>query len=144
MTFILSIHNICCPLECKYASFFEPLQKKRTAIVNGLVEPTDEEADFPSDEEEEAEDNQVENISDDIKDKVKLVKDAKDGEEDGEEENPKGIPEFWLTIFKNVEVIAENIQEADEAILTHLTDVVVMQHDKPMVSLYGLDHVENH
>jgi nucleosome assembly protein 1-like 1 len=112
-------------LECKYASLFEPLQKKRTEIVTGLVEPTDEEADFPSDDEdEEAEENQV---AKEIKDKVKL--DKADGDA---EENPTGIPEFWLTIFKNVEVIAENIQEADEAILAHLTDVIVKQQEKPM------------
>jgi len=112
-------------LECKYASVFEEHNKRRTNIVNGVVEPTDEECDFPSDEEEEAEDgaeNNVGKISDEVKDKVKL----------DEEENAKGIPEFWLTIFKNVEIISDNIQEADEPILQHLTDIVVKQQEKPM------------
>ena len=106
-------------LECKYASLYEPLNKKRNDIVNGIVEPTDEECEFPSDDEEEEENGEVEKKEEDTEEK---------------DENAVGIPEFWLTIFKNVEVIAENIQEADEPILTHLTDVVVKQQEKPLVN----------
>lgn len=114
-------------LECKYAAMFEPMNKKRTEIVNGTVEPTDEECDFPSDEEEDEENEE----NGDVK-KEEPEEKEKDKKED---ENVKGIPEFWLTIFKNVELIAENIQEADEPILAHLTDIVVKQQEKPMVSV---------
>lgn len=120
-------------LECKYSALFEPLHLKRADIVNGAHEPTDEEADFPSDEEEdEDEDETAENGAGKTKDKKETdKKEAADAaDESGEklheyDENTKGIPEFWLTIFKSVELIAENLQDHDMDILTHLTDVRV-------------------
>jgi nucleosome assembly protein 1-like 1 len=45
----------------------------------------------------------------------------------------KGIPEFWLTTFKNVEMLQEMIMEHDEPILEKLTDVTVTFSEKPMV-----------
>lgn len=48
--------------------------------------------------------------------------------------NPSGIPEFWLTIFKNVGILAEMVQEHDEPILKHLIDVkVILLKADPMV-----------
>jgi len=44
-----------------------------------------------------------------------------------------GVPEFWLTTFKNVDIIAEMIQEHDEPILKHLTDVEVKVSKEPML-----------
>lgn len=118
-------------LECKYASMMDPLNKKRCDIVNGVVEPTDEECNFPSDEEEE-EDEEEEGKE--ANGEVKKEKKEKVKEEESEEDkNIKGIPEFWLTILKNVELIAENIQEHDEPILEHLTDINVKMIAKPMV-----------
>ena len=35
----------------------------------------------------------------------------------------KGVPEFWLTIFKNVELLQEMVQEHDEAVLKSLCDI---------------------
>ena len=111
-------------LEVKYNLKYEPLYKKRNEIVNGLYEPNDEECNFPSDEDEED-------------DEENEVKDEKLKVEDSEEEkNTKGIPEFWLTIFKNVDVIAENIQEHDEKILTSLKDVRVVLFKDPPVCPY--------
>lgn len=51
-----------------------------------------------------------------------------------ENEDIKGIPDFWLTIFKNVETLADMVQEHDEAILKHLYDIRVIFLDNPMVS----------
>lgn len=48
------------------------------------------------------------------------------------DENTKGIPEFWLTIFKNVDLLAEMVQDYDEPILKHLTDIQLKFHDEPM------------
>lgn len=108
-------------LEVKYNQRYEPLYKKRNEIVNGVYEPNDEECNFPSDEEEDDEENEV--------------KDEKPKTEDKEDDkNIKGIPEFWLTIFKNVDVIAENIQDHDEPILAHLKDVRVVLFKEPPVS----------
>ena len=50
-----------------------------------------------------------------------------------------GIPEFWLTIFKNVDMLQEMVQEHDEPVLAALTDVKVTFSDgsseaNPMVN----------
>ena len=115
-------------LEVKYGLRYEPLYKKRTEIVTGVYEPNDEECDYPSESEEEDEDNEV------TEDKPKEKK------EDSEEDKKiKGIPEFWLTIFKNVDIINENIQEHDEPILQHLKDVrVTLSKDPPVSHSYPL------
>merc|ERR1711962_1554415 len=104
-------------LEMKYAELFKPLYEKRTAIVNATYEPTDEEIVWvePGEEEDEkkedkSEEEKIAVSKDDVAEKLKL------------DENTKGIPEFWLTAMKNVETIAEMIQEADEEVLKHLTD----------------------
>ena len=128
-------------LECKYAALFEPLHAKRADIVNGVHEPTEEEADFPSDEEEEEDEEEEaggeangETTDKKAKDKgdAGVKAEAEEVESPhGFDENTKGIPEFWLTIFKNVEVIGENIQEHDEPILAHLTDLKIKNSLKP-------------
>ena len=65
---------------------------------------------------------------------VKLDGDKKKDEEEGKD--TKGIPEFWLTTFKNVEMLQEMIMEHDEPILQKLTDVSVTFSEKPMVSFW--------
>ncbi|XP_077478213.1 uncharacterized protein LOC144090536 isoform X2 [Stigmatopora argus] len=49
-------------------------------------------------------------------------------------EDPKGIPDFWLTIFRNADMLTDMIQEHDEPILKHLKDVQVKfsEAGKPM------------
>lgn len=37
--------------------------------------------------------------------------------------NVKGIPNFWLTIFKNVSKLSEMVQDHDEPILKSLQDI---------------------
>ena len=49
------------------------------------------------------------------------------------EEDMKGVPEFWLTIFKNVELLQEMVQEHDEAVLKSLYDITVTFNKDPMV-----------
>jgi hypothetical protein len=50
-------------------------------------------------------------------------------------EETKGIPNFWLTIFKNVQMLSEMVQEHDEPILKHLFDIkVILLESNPMVS----------
>jgi len=122
-------------LEMKYAGLFKPLYEKRSEIVNAIHEPTDEESKWvePGEEEEdeeskaaevkdekmdteeksEEEKTESEKFADEVKSKLKLDMD----------ENTKGIPEFWLTAMKNVELLGDMIQDHDEEILKHLTDV---------------------
>jgi len=50
------------------------------------------------------------------------------------DENTKGIPGFWLTIFKNVDLLSEMIQPNDEPILNLIQDIRVEFKEKdPMV-----------
>ena len=50
------------------------------------------------------------------------------------DENTEGVPEFWLTIFKNVDMLADMVQDHDEPILKHLRDIkVLFQEANPMV-----------
>merc|ERR1711881_785466 len=116
-------------LEMKYAELFKPLYDKRTEIVNATYEPTEEESKWvePGEDEDEEkgeagedeekmekateEKTEDEKMADSVLDQLKL------------DENTKGIPEFWLTAMRNVELIEEMIQEHDEPILKHLTDI---------------------
>uniref|UniRef100_A0A3Q0T069 Nucleosome assembly protein 1-like 4a n=1 Tax=Amphilophus citrinellus TaxID=61819 RepID=A0A3Q0T069_AMPCI len=104
-------------LERKYAALYQPLFDKRRDIVTGAVEPTDEECEWHSDREEEEE------LAEEVKEKA-TIEDAKK-EEATPEEDPKGIPEFWLTIFKSVDMLSDMLQEHDEPILKHLKDIQV-------------------
>lgn len=120
--FYEEVHN----LECKYHKLYLPLYSKRTQITKGEHEPTEEECDFPSDsEDEEAE------LSEDVKDKKAKIEDEKKDEvKEEKEEDWAGIPSFWATIFKNVEMLAEMVQEADELVMDCLEDITVTLTEK--------------
>jgi len=110
-------------LECAYYQKCASLYEKRTEVVNGTREPTDEECVWESDEEEEALVNEVK--------KNMSIKDVKDDIK--EDSDVKGIPDFWLTIFKNVALLSEMVQEHDEPILKHLQDIkVIFLKENPM------------
>ncbi|XP_050308051.1 nucleosome assembly protein 1-like 1 [Anthonomus grandis grandis] len=109
-------------LECKYHRLYVPLYEKRYSIVNGSYEPTDEESQWPSDDEEE--------LPNALKDKVKLDEETKPKEE--ETKDVKGIPEFWLTIFRNCSLLSEMVQPHDIPILNHLADIKVICKEDPM------------
>uniref|UniRef100_H2TC71 Nucleosome assembly protein 1-like 4 n=1 Tax=Takifugu rubripes TaxID=31033 RepID=H2TC71_TAKRU len=104
-------------LERKYAALYHPLFEKRRDIVTGMVEPTDEECEWTSDREEE------DALAEEVKEKASIEDTKK--EEAKPEEEPKGIPEFWLTIFKRVDMLSDMLQEHDEPILKHLKDIQV-------------------
>ncbi|KAJ8676645.1 hypothetical protein QAD02_012432 [Eretmocerus hayati] len=112
-------------LECKYYKLCIPLYQQRSDVISGNYEPTDEECVWESEDDEE--------ITEDLKSKVKIeVKDeaAVKKDENGEDENIKGIPDFWLTIFRNVQMLSEMVQEHDEPILKQLTDIKVIFLEK--------------
>ena len=64
-----------------------------------------QECDWPSEDEDEEE------LAENVKEKAKVV-DEGDAATDEEKEGGlvKGVPGFWLTIFKNVEMLAEMVQ----------------------------------
>uniref|UniRef100_A0A673KEA5 Nucleosome assembly protein 1-like 4a n=1 Tax=Sinocyclocheilus rhinocerous TaxID=307959 RepID=A0A673KEA5_9TELE len=76
-------------LERKYAGLYQPIFDKRRDIVAGAVEPTDEECEWQSDREEE-----------DLEDLQKKAALEEKQADSAVADDPKGVPEFWLTIFK--------------------------------------------
>ncbi|XP_006737832.2 nucleosome assembly protein 1-like 1 [Leptonychotes weddellii] len=64
-------------------------------------------------------------FKEELKEKAKI----EDEKKDEEKEDPKGIPEFWLTVFKNVDLLSDMVQEHDEPILKHLKDIKVKFSD---------------
>ena len=60
-----------------------------------------------------------------------------------EEKDVKGVPEFWLTIFKNVDMLQEMVQESDEPVLHKLTDITVTFSEQPMVSNRATFNIRN-
>ncbi|XP_008582408.1 PREDICTED: nucleosome assembly protein 1-like 4 isoform X3 [Galeopterus variegatus] len=95
-------------------------QLQRREFITGDVEPTDAESEWHSENEEEEE------LAGDMKSKVVI---AEKEAAAAEEPNPKGIPEFWFTIFRNVDMLSELVQEYDEPILKHLQDIKVKFSD---------------
>merc|ERR1711997_867092 len=112
-------------LECKYHEMYKPLYDQRAKITKGEYEPNEDECEWPSDDEEDEEE-----LAGDMKDKAKL-EDEK-AKKEKEEKEMKGVPEFWLTIFKNVDMLQEMVQEADEPVLKKLQDITVTFSENPM------------
>ncbi|KAH8127771.1 hypothetical protein ACSS6W_009586 [Trichoderma asperelloides] len=104
-------------LEKKYFAKFTPLYEKRSAIINGNVEPTEEE---------------VKRGDEDNEDEADAAEPAEEAAQpDDLAEAVKGIPEFWLSAMKNQVTLAEMITDRDEAALKHLTDIRMEYLDKP-------------
>merc|ERR1719414_1200783 len=72
-------------------------------------------------------------IAEELKKKMNLGGDG-DAKTPGSEESAKGVPEFWLHIFRQVDTLSEMLQEHDEPIVRHLEDIKVKYSDpgKPM------------
>jgi len=112
--FYLEMHA----LECKYLPKYQPYFEKRLAITAGNHEPTEDECDFVGGSDSEAE----------VTDSVAAIK--LEGEEP--KEKVPGIPDFWLTIFRRVDMLAEMTETYDEPILEHLQDIKVKMSNEPM------------
>ncbi|KAL7968505.1 hypothetical protein HDV63DRAFT_378823 [Trichoderma sp. SZMC 28014] len=106
-------------LEKKYFAKFTPLYEKRSEIINGKVEPTDEEVKRGDEDQEQQEEA----------DAAEAAEEA--AQPDDLAEAVKGIPEFWLSAMKNQVTLAEMITDRDEAALKHLTDIRMEYLDKP-------------
>ncbi|MGH0176987.1 UNVERIFIED_CONTAM: hypothetical protein FKN15_074022 [Acipenser sinensis] len=85
-------------LERKYAAMYQPLFDKRREVVTGSIEPTDEECEWHSEGEEEDE------LAEDMKKKATVEENKEDAVP---EEDLKGIPGFWITIFRNVDILSD-------------------------------------
>lgn len=100
-------------LERKYSALYQPLFEKRRHVVTGEIEPTDEECEWH------IEGGEDEDLTEELKKKAMLEEKSQAGP------SPSGIPEFWLTIFRNVPMLGDMLQEHDEPILKHLEDITV-------------------
>ena len=108
-------------LEKKYFKKFTPLYEQRAKIVNGQLEPTEEEVKAGETEEDEDEEDE---------DSMKVEK--KEEEASESTSGPaKGIPEFWLSSMKNQVSLMEMITDKDEPVLQKLTDIRMEYLDKP-------------
>ena len=103
-------------LEKKFFAKYTPLYEKRAKIVNGAIEPSEEE--IQAGEEDEEDDDEEGDES----------KEAEKGDESAESMN--GIPEFWLSAMKNSS-LAETITDRDEAALKSLTNIRMEYLDRP-------------
>jgi len=116
-------------LEKKYLLRSSPLYQKRSEIISGSYEPTDEECLYDEDDDKDEDElPKIEEIEDGAEEdapKPKKVKDSADAHEDGEgtQEKVAGIPGFWLTAMQNCDEIAEIITDEDTAILSSLADI---------------------
>ena len=106
-------------LEKKYFAKFTPLYEKRAKVINGLVEPSEEEIEAGKQEDEEEDKDEPSNT------------DATGEKPTGKAEDKKGIPEFWLSAMKNQVSLAEMITDRDESALKHLTDIRMEYLDRP-------------
>lgn len=104
-------------LEVKYQSLYEPLNNKRKLIVKGEYEPTAEEQEW-----------KLESDEDEITDKLQGISIEKHNYPD----DVKGIPDFWLTIFRATELVSAMIQKPDEDVLKKLTDITISYSNDPM------------
>lgn len=94
-------------LERKYMTMYQPLYDERRKIINGEREPTEEESKWNYEDEN-----------------------VYKGDEKTE---AKGLPGFWLEIFKTSPQLGTLIAEHDEPILEHLRDIKIISSDqKPL------------
>ena len=98
-------------LEAKFAEKFAPMDERRANIASGDIEPTDSECEWKSEDES--------------------TEEPEGPEAGGDTKSPnaintpdvKGVPAFWLTVLKHAGEVSELIQDHDEPILSHLTDI---------------------
>lgn len=104
-------------LEKKYFKKYEPLYEKRKKIINGELEPTQDEIEEGEQLAEEDEDDE----DDDEEHEHEKLKEVKEDEQP--ESAEPGIPGFWLTALENLTTVSETITERDSDILAYLIDI---------------------
>ncbi|KAK9497507.1 hypothetical protein O3M35_004213 [Rhynocoris fuscipes] len=98
-------------LECTFNKLYSELFDKRAEIISGKYEPSEDECTFLS--------NQTDDLPTELLEKMNL------GSANRMDPESPGIPQFWLTIFKNVAMLNDMVQPHDEPILAHLQDIKV-------------------
>ncbi|KAM8719579.1 hypothetical protein ACLKA7_005765 [Drosophila subpalustris] len=97
-------------LEKKYQVKYQEICEKRRDILDGTVDPAEQSPNYPSPA-----------IDQDVGDRKRVSFQI------GHRmpEDAKGIPGFWLTVFRNTPMLSELIQKHDEPVMRKLTDIVL-------------------
>jgi len=106
-------------LDVKYQKLYDVNNDKRRKIVTGEYQPSEAECEWAS-EAEEGGDGVVNGMD-------KLAIEDGGGDKKRADENVSGIPKFWLTAFQNAnsDILGGLVEQTDEKVLEHLTDVTV-------------------
>ncbi|KAH8261070.1 hypothetical protein KR044_002871 [Drosophila immigrans] len=104
-------------LEKQYQIKYQPMFEKRKEIVSGAVDPAEEK---PKWKEPESLPDEV--VGDAFNESLKAIK--------AMPQDAKGIPDFWLTVFRNTAMLSEMVQSHDEPAIRKLTDIVIKYDDE--------------
>ncbi|XP_030382256.1 nucleosome assembly protein 1-like 1 [Scaptodrosophila lebanonensis] len=113
-------------LEKKYFEKYQPLVDLRAQIVNGNVEPPNEDPKwkvFPGVESENDNDQSTNSVSDEEEPKEEAKTDTK------KLETSKGLKNFWLEAFRNTSTLSQLVQDHDVPALEKLQDIRVQYFD---------------
>ena len=122
-------------LECKYAKILEPIYVQREKIINGEYEPTEEEATWNY----QCGCDQCPDLSLGAEADGSATKKQKTGNE----QDICGLPDFWLQVLKENNLVSGLISEYDEPVLRFLRDIRVKLTDSPMGYIIEFHFNEN-
>lgn len=108
ITLEIEMHKKIFQTELEYQERLKEFDDKRRMIVAGDYIPTDEEC------------------------KYKYA----DPDEPVVETTDKGIPEFWSTIFENLDILSDMVQEHEKEVISKITDIRCVLLDNPMVRIF--------
>ena len=114
-----------CMLENEYRSRFDEVLQRRSAVVLGLMEPSDSDKQFGLEEKVGAEGGKGGSMETESGAISVGVRELSIGEKESgtEDADTRGIPNFWLTALQNVQLLESNIYTHDVPILSALQDI---------------------
>lgn len=109
-------------MERKLQDLYQPLLDKRKTILVGEYEPTEKETEWT-----------YETAEDDVSEaRQTVIKELRRNLKIHYEDDVKGVPDFWLTIFRNTELLSSMLQPGDEPLLKKLIDIKIIYAQDPM------------
>ncbi|ALC42623.1 Nap1 [Drosophila busckii] len=112
-------------LEKQYQLLYQPMFDKRKEIVTGAVDPADEKPNW-----KEPESNILPPDGETIAGFRESLKHVKSMSQDA-----KGVPGFWLTVFRNTSILSEMVQPHDEPAMRKLNDITIKYDDEHSYTL---------
>lgn len=109
-------------LERKYQDLYQPLHDKRKSIVIGATEPTGKDTEWTYESPDDDVSAEVQSITQELRKNLKL----------NYQDDVKGVPDFWLTVFRNTDLLNTMIQPTDIPALKKLVDIKIVYVQEPM------------